>query len=178
MTEESLQEQYAKMKTTDLLGITANKSGYTELAISIAINELKNREIPEDQIRKSGAAIHEQENKFWMENCLFDLSFSQKLAYYFILWIPRVRVYFIKYFKKNGYLLKNNQSNYYSILGFLFLMITFISSELSNSVFLLFSVWPLGFLLSYLYDINFNKERQLDNLKKIKDEGELPVEYL
>jgi hypothetical protein len=177
VTEESLQEQYAKMETDDLLRITANKSGYTELAISVAIEELKKRGITEDQIRKTGEIIHEQANKLWMENCLFDLSFLQKMAYYFILWMPRLRIYFTKNFKQNGYLLKNDQSNYYSLLGFLFLIITFIFSVLFNSSFLPVSLWPIGFLLSYLFDINFNKQRQIKNLQKIKDEGELPIEY-
>lgn len=177
VTEESLQEQYTNMNTGGLFEIIANKSGYTELAVSVAMNELKKRKIPEAEIRERGAVIHKKANKFWMENCLFDLSFSQKLAYYFILWMPRARVYYVENFRRNGYLLKNNQSNYYSVLGFASLMITLICSILSNSLFLLFSIWPSGFLLSYLYDINFNKQRQIENLQKIKDEGELPVEY-
>lgn len=178
VTEKSLKEQYAKINTDDLLHIVANKSGYTELAISVAIKELKSRNISENEITKQGIVIHERENKYWMENCLFDLSFFQKLAYYFILWMSRARYSYSDNFKQEGYLLKVNQSNYYSVLGLLFLIVTFICVIYSNSLLLLFGIWPSGFLLSYLYDINYNKQKQIRNIQKIKDEGELPIEYL
>ncbi|MEO6849461.1 MAG: hypothetical protein ABI203_01955 [Mucilaginibacter sp.] len=177
VTEEDLQEQYSKMETADLLGITANKSGYTDLAISVAMKELKSRKVPEKEIRERGDVIYKQANKYWIENCLFDLSFSQKVVYYFILWIPRTRKYYSDNFRQNGYFLKLNQSNYYSFLGFIFFIGTFICGFTFNSLFLLFSTWPAGFLLSYLYDVNFNKLRQTTNLQKMKDDGELSTEY-
>jgi hypothetical protein len=177
VTEEELQEQYAQMETDDLLSITANKSGYTDLAIAVALKELKSRKIPEKKIKERGDVIYEQANKLWMDNCLFDLSFSQKLIYYFIMWVPRARYYYTNNFKQDGYFLKLNQANYYSFFGFLFFIGTFICGFTFNSLFLRFSTWPVGFLLSYLYDINFNKLRQITNLQKMKDEGELSIEY-
>jgi hypothetical protein len=141
ITEESLREQYVKMTTDELLHIVSNKSGYTELAITIATKELRHRNVSEAQVTKLGQIIHEQENKYWMDNCLLDLRMSAKLAYYFILWFPRVRYYFQNNFNQEGYLLKLNQSNYYSLLGAVSFILTLGFSAYTNS-FLSLGLWP------------------------------------
>lgn len=64
VTEESLQKQYIKMKTDDLLHMVANKSGYTQLAISVAIKELKSRKISENEITNQGIVIHERRKQY------------------------------------------------------------------------------------------------------------------
>lgn len=177
VTEEELREQYVKMTTHELLLIVSNKSGYTELAISIAKKELRYRNVSEAEITNLSQIVHDQENKYWMDNCLFDLSISTKLAYYFILWFPKARYYFPNNFKQEGYLLKLNQSNYYSVLGVVFLILTLVFSMYSGSP-LSLTLWPLGFMLTYLYDHFYNKKRQIDNFQKTKEDGELPIEYL
>ncbi|MBS1520628.1 MAG: hypothetical protein JST50_06510 [Bacteroidetes bacterium] len=177
VTEEELREQYAKMTTDELLRVVSDKSGYTELAIAVAKKELRYRKVSESEIENLSKIVHDRENKFWMDNCLFDLKILAKLAYYFILWLPRMRYYYQNNFKQEGYLLKLNQSNYYSLLGVVFFILTIIVSA-STGALISLGVWPVGFIITYLYDLFYNKQRQINNFQKIKEEGELPIEYL
>lgn len=177
VTEEELIQQYVKMTTDELLHIVSNKSGYTELAITVAKKELRYRKVSESEIENLSQIIHDQENKFWMDNCLFDLRILAKLAYYFILWLPRMRYYYQSNFKQEGYLLKLNQSNYYTLLGVVFFILTIVFSAYTNSVIAL-GIWPLGFILTYLYDLFYNRKRQINKFQKIIKEGELPIAYL
>jgi hypothetical protein len=187
-TEEELHEKYSQTATTDLLEIVNKKSDYTELAISVAHKELKARKVSAHEI-KDYKSFEDPYKELWLKNCLFDLNFPQKAASYFLgmfnyflgLIVKRLTVgirtgpLYSPNFKAKGYLLKANQYNYYSVSGFSFFVIALIASQFSGSIFLI--VWIAGFLISYLFDIGYNKQRQTDKLHKIMDKGELSWGY-
>jgi hypothetical protein len=83
VTQESLKEQYAKFDNIELLEITANKKGYTELAISVALTELKKRGIPNDEIRNYKSVLPQQPDELLVKNYLADLNLFQRSFFIF-----------------------------------------------------------------------------------------------
>jgi hypothetical protein len=175
VTNESLREQYSKMLTEDLLEIAKDKVGYTELANTVALEELKRRKVASEEIAKY-EPLARKINAPTRENCLVDLEFPKKLFYFYVLWFPKARHFYSPNFMQNGYILKSNQSNYYSVLGFISIIATFIivGSLYYNSIVAFLAVWITLFFLSYLFDVYFNRQRQMRNIQKAVDSGEIP----
>lgn len=174
VTEDELQERYAQFDTPSLLEVVSNKSGFTELANSVALKELKRRKVPEHEIRNYKPVLVEKINPLIRQNCLIDLNIFYKIIFYFVF-IPRLRRYFCYNYSAKGYLLKLHQSYYYSVVGFSFCVLSFAIMEYSGSN--IFILWCLGFILAYLFDIGFNKNRQIKNLQQALDKDELPFGY-
>ena len=170
ITRESLQEKYIKLETIDLLEIFANKQDHTELAVSVAHAELRKRQIPEDEINSYQSVFTHENEPIVLKNYLVDLKIWQKLVFYFI-WIPRLRIYFNYNFSPGGYILKSNQSNYYSITGFIFFIVAMIISTNYGCPF--YIIWIAGLLVSYIFDMLYNKQRQIDGLQKKVNEGKI-----
>nr|WP_067054351.1 hypothetical protein [Mucilaginibacter sp. L294] len=168
VTQESLQEAYAKFDTIDLLEIVANKNGYTELAVSVALAELRKRNVTNDEIRNYKSVFPQQNDELLVKNYLTDLNLFQKIIFY-ILWIPRIRSFFTMDFQSDGYVLKSQQSNYYSILGFVFCFLALATSQYPNQTYI--AVWCGGFIASYLFDICFNRDKQITDLQKRLEDG-------
>ncbi|MES2062151.1 MAG: hypothetical protein V4456_09545 [Bacteroidota bacterium] len=168
VTQESLQEAYVKLGTIDLLEIVANKNGYTELAVSVALAELKKRNVTNDEIRNYKSVFPQQPDELLVKNYLTDLNLFQKIIFY-AFWIPRIRSFFTMDFQSDGYVLKKQQSNYYSILGFIFFFLALAASPYPNSTYI--AVWCGGFVASYLFDIYFNREKQITDLRRRLEEG-------
>ena len=175
VNEESLKQKYSEMDTTDLLEIAKNKTTYTELANSVALRELKSRKI-EPEVIAQYEPILNKINDITKQNSRVDLSISHKLLYFYIMWFPKARHYYSPDFSSNGYMLKDNQSNYYSFSGFGSLVATIVLINFLNeaTLFAFLITWTLCFLLIYLFDINYNRQRQIDNIKKILDKDEIP----
>jgi len=175
VTEENLSEQYSKMLTKDLLEIAKDKTGYSELASTVALEELKRRKVSSEKIAKY-EPVARKINAPTKENCLVDLEFPKKLLYFYVLWFPKVRHFYSPNFMQKGYILKSNQSNYYSVLGFISIIATIIIvvSLYYNSIVAFLVVWIALFLLSYLFDVYFNRQRQMRNIQKAVDSGEIP----
>nr|WP_294944795.1 hypothetical protein [uncultured Mucilaginibacter sp.] len=173
ITKESLTEKYQKMATDGLLEIANDKTAYTELANSVAFEELMRRKVPVEEI-KAYKPVLRRITRQTKDNCLIDLTFAQKLLYFFIMWFPKARYFYTPGFMPNGYILKDNQANYYLVLGFISFIIS-ASVGLSNGLAANFlAIWVGCFLLSYLFDSLFNKERQKKNIQKAVEMDELP----
>jgi hypothetical protein len=180
-TEQELREKYCRMKTDELMDMVANKTDYTEMAVSVTLSELERRDVPLESVRNLQPAIAPGVAP-WRKNCLFDLNFFQKLASYFLGMFTIIRPvrFFIRTlyspgFWAEGYLLKASQFNYYAIAGFVFLVVAFASNRFSGL--LIGGIWAGGFVPVYLFDMGYNKQRQLDKLQKILEQGELPFGY-
>ncbi|MBS1526339.1 MAG: hypothetical protein JST19_11860 [Bacteroidetes bacterium] len=171
VTEEELQEKYAQFDTESLLEIATNKYSFIELANSVALKELRKRKIPEQEIRNYKPVMVKNIDPLTRQNCLIDLNIFYKIFFYFIF-IPRLRAYFTYNYAPNGYLLKLNQSYYYSVIGFSFLLLSTLIIAYSKINF--FILWCPGFIPGYLFDIGFNKSRQIKNLQEALDKNELP----
>ncbi|HTE01421.1 MAG TPA: hypothetical protein VK668_19175 [Mucilaginibacter sp.] len=165
VSKEELQGTFAELPTEKLMEIIDNKFGYTELAISVAFEELASRKISEEEIKNYKSKQIERLNNYIKKNISDDLTLSQKNLFYFI-WIPLLTFPFKQNFKEEGCALKVKQANYYSLYGFLFFILTaFLSLGLSN----LFAIalWIGGFIPAYLLDEFFNKQRQIKKLQKL-----------
>ena len=170
VTYESLQEQYTKLEVFDLLEIYTNKEAYTELAQSVALEELKKRKVPKQDIDSYKPVLIEQNDPEVLKNYLIDLKLWQKIVFYFV-WIPRIRSYFTYNFAPEGFILKSNQCNFYSVIGFVFCMLSGIISSQYHYPFV--TMWGAGFLVAHAFDILYNKQRQIDGMQKKVDEGKV-----
>ncbi|MES2110636.1 MAG: hypothetical protein V4577_17895 [Bacteroidota bacterium] len=96
-----------------------------------------------------------------LEKATADLSIFYK-ALCFIIFIRRFKG--ISLFKLDSdSILKRQQSNYYGVTGFSFFITGILLTSNFNVPFLL--AWCAGFGLSYLFDILYNRQRQIDDIK-------------
>jgi hypothetical protein len=165
VSKEELQDTFAALPTEKLMEIIDNKFGYTELAITVAFEELSSRKISEEEVKNHKWKQIEKLNTYIKKNISDDLSLSQKNLFYFI-WLPLLTFPFKQNYREEGCALKVKQANYYSLFGFLFFVLTaFMSVGFSN----LFAaaLWMGGFIPAYLLDEFFNRKRQIKKLQKL-----------
>lgn len=183
ITKEDLEEKYAKMETADLLEIMANKDNYTDLAISAATDELKNRKVPEEDIRNYKPVLKYKPDEKTIENYFVDLNILQKALSYFLvilfykLVISRFgnRFAVARNIYPARYLLKSQQANYYMVAGISFAIAAVISNNVYPSTFIY--IWVSGFIMSYLFDIGFNKQRQMNQIQEKFEQGQDPLAF-
>jgi hypothetical protein len=167
MTREDLQEQYAALSTNELLEIIDRKFDYTELAVTVALEEIGRRNLSEENIREYKEEQVAQAKSFIKKNIVDDLNVFQKILFFFI-WLPLLNFPFKQNFRDGGYILKLKQANYYSLLGFVFMVfIAFSSGSNPHSDLTDFTIWFLSFLPAYGFDEYFNRKRQIRRLRSM-----------
>src|SRR6202008_229440 len=166
VSKKELQITYSSLPTEKLMEIIDNKFGYTELAVSVAFEELAGRKISEEEIKNYKSKQIEKLNNYIRKNIAHDLTLSQKNLFYFIF-IPLLTAPFRQSFKEKGFRLKMKQANYYSIFGFIFCAFSalFVFKGLSNLFVAAF--WMSGFIPAYLMNEYFKRQRQIKKLQKI-----------
>jgi hypothetical protein len=171
-TEEELREKYTGLETVDLLHIMAHKNDYTDVAVSVASEELTKRKVPQNEIDDYQSQVVEQKKQVNTDNYFIDLSLFQKIGNYFLI-IPLVKLRFrwlgMKSAMSDGYALKYQQQNYYSIVGFSLFVVSILSTNLYRESFLY--IWISGFLVAYLFDVGYNKNRQIYILQEKVEQG-------
>ncbi len=173
------------MATEDLLQIVVQKGIYTDLAVEVAGRELQQRKVPIEVIKETKAPEDPYES-LWLKNCLFDLNVAQKAAFYFF-WLPVLVIHRYAYmfnykpvwldFKSAGYILKGQQTSLYKITGAMFFALSIMlgnASTFGNGEMIFLICWVLGFIVAFLFDISFNRQRLTDKLETYKESGELP----
>ncbi|NCD71894.1 hypothetical protein [Mucilaginibacter agri] len=175
VTKEDLQAKYATYSTAQLLDLIDHKFDYTELAVSIAIEELSKRNVSEEDIKEYKESKVENVATYIRKNIVDDLTLLQKNVFYF-LWVPFVRGAIKMNFHDDGSILKLKQANYYQFYGFIFFLIAgVISVKFDLDVWATAAVWILFFIPTYLFDESFNRNRLYNKLKdlyNISDEPE------
>jgi len=166
VSKQELQATYSSLPTEKLMEIIDNKFGYTELAVSVAFEELAGRKISEEEVKNYKFKQIEKLNNYIRKNISLDLSLSQKNLFYFIF-IPLITAPFRLSFKEKGFRLKLIQANYYSLFGFIFcgLSVMFLRQGLSNLFVAAF--WMAGFFPAYLLDEYFNRQKQIKRLQRL-----------
>ncbi len=166
VSKQELQVTYSSLPTEKLMEIIDNKFGYTEMAVSVAFEELAGRKISEEEIKNYKSKQIEKLNNYIRKNISNDLTLSQKNLFYFIF-IPLLTAPFRQNFREKGFRLKIKQSNYYSLFGFVFfgLSAMFLAQGLSNLFVAAF--WMGGFIPAYLMDEVFNRQRQIRKLQRM-----------
>jgi hypothetical protein len=177
MTREDLERQYASLSTNELLEIVDRKFDYTELAVTIALEEIHRRSVTEADIREYKEEQISKAVTFIKRNIEDDLSLLQKILFFFA-WLPLLNFPFKQNFRDGNYILKLKQANYYSFLGFAFMFLVGIASGwYSFSNLTAFTIWFLSFLPAYGFDESFNRKRQIHRLKMMfgsQEEEERP----
>lgn len=167
MTREDLQEQYAVLSTNELLEIIDRKFDYTELAVTVALEEIGRRNLSEENIREYKGEQVAQANSFIKKNIVDDLNVFFKVLFFFI-WLPLLNFPFKQNFRDGNYVLKLKQANYYSLLGFVFMVLIALSSEFApQSDLTAFTIWFLSFLPAYGFDEYFNRKRQIRKIRSM-----------
>lgn len=166
VSKDELKGIYAMLPTEKLMEIIDNKFGYTELAVSVAFEELASRRISEEEIKNYKFKQLEKLNNYIKKNISHDLAFAEKNLFYF-LFLPLFTFPFKHTFKEKGYQLKIRQANYYALLGFLFFALAswFLYQGMSNLFVIAF--WLGGFIPAYLMDEFFNRQRQIRKLQRL-----------
>lgn len=166
VTKEGLQKKYSTYSNHQLMDIIERKFDYTDLAVSVAVEELGKRNISEAEIKDYKELQIEKARDFIKKYVYDDLTFLQKNLFYF-LWIPVLNFAFKMNYREDGYLLKLKQSKYYSFLGFIFFMLSgFISGYFELSTSTSVGLWITGFIFAYTYDEYFNRNRQIETLQR------------
>src|ERR1700760_5039972 len=166
VSKKELQVTFATLPTEKLMEIIDNKFGYTELAVSVAFEELASRKISEEEIKNYKFKQIEKLNNYIKKNIEHDLAFAQKNLFYFIF-LPLLTFPFKQSFREKGYKLKIKQANYYSVFGFVFFVLAalFLYQGMSNLFVAAF--WLGGFIPAYLMDEFFNRQRQIRKLQRL-----------
>ena len=166
ITKEELELTYSKMSNQELLEILDSKFEHTELAVLIALKELANRNLTEEDIAAYKLEKVEMLNKYLQQNIIDDLNLVQKNFFYFI-WLPLITFPFKKKFVDDGCLLKLKKAHYYSLLGFLaFVIMCILNSIYDLSISLSFALLVALFIPSYFFDEFFNRQKQIERLHK------------
>jgi hypothetical protein len=167
MTREDLQEQYAALSNNELLEIIDRKFDYTELAVTVALEEIGRRNLSEENIREYKEEQIAQVNSFIKKNIVDDLNVFYKILFFFI-WLPLLNFPFKQNFRDDGYILKLRQASYYSLLGFVCMALTALSAEFApQSNLTALTIWFLSFLPVYGFDEYFNRKRQIRKLRSM-----------
>src|SRR5690606_31480277 len=166
INEEGLKKRYIELSNNELFEIIDNKFGYTDLAVKLAIRELSRRDISENDVHSYKSKLIEDFEESVLKIVHYDLKMYQKVLFY-IFWLPILNFAFKINFREKKEYLKLKQANYYSLLGFIFFMITGIVSvvfDFSNwsSLFL----WLASLIPTYVFDETLNRERFI---KKLND---------
>ncbi len=177
-TKEELQEKYATLSTDKLMEIIDHKFDYTELAVTVAIQELSTRNVTEDEIKEYKDKQVEKLKTFVKRNIVDDLSLLQKNLFFFI-WIPLLTFAFKRNFAEDGYLLKLKQANYYSWAGFISFMLigimsVFFEAEFSDTTSI--AIWIACFIPTYLLDEFLNRRRQIEKMQRLFEHNEATLE--
>lgn len=166
MTREDLKETYSTLNIRELLEILDNEADYTPLAIEVAAEEVRSRELSESDIADYEEYKTEQVSSVIRKSIADDLSLLQKNLFFFI-WFPLLTFPFRQNFKDDGYVLKLKQANYYSIAGFIFFVLTGIFSVSFGFTDLTsLGIWVLSFLPAYFFDELFNRASLIEQLRK------------
>src|ERR1700743_305384 len=111
ISRESLIEKYVKMEDADLLIILASKDDYTEMAKSVAYDELLRRGIYDSDIKELLSGVSYEYSPIILKNYKTDLKLWQKIAF-FLIWFPYIRKMLNYNFHEQGFVLKSRQANY------------------------------------------------------------------
>jgi hypothetical protein len=167
MTREDLEKLYSSLSINELLEIVDRKFEYTELAVTIALEEISRRKVSEETLKEYKDLQISRAKETIRKILLDDLKTGYKIFFFFI-WIPLLNFPFKQNYRDGNFVLKLSQAKYYSTLGFLFTILTALLSafyDLSNLTAL--TIWFISFLPAYAFDEFFNRKRLIQRFKTL-----------
>jgi len=167
VSREDLAKKYQGLSTNELMDILEDKFSYTELAVTVAFEEISKRNVTEDDVRKFKDEKVKEAANFISRNIVDELSFFQKNLFFFI-WVPFLNFLVKRNFMDDGAILKLKQANYYSWMGFgFFMFFILIQSSREFSDLLFFACWILSFAMAYYYDEYFLRIKRIKKFERI-----------
>lgn len=142
---EELKSRYASWSNRKLLAVIHYKKQYTSEAVEIARQELGQRNITTDDV---DAFLQEQEQKMRRDKMLSSVSlkFWEKVRCFFLWFLPSLS-------PKRGFTLKEQQSQTFSIAGFISLFVdAFIIYHFKKPVIAGVAILILFFLIFSWYE--------------------------
>lgn len=168
ITKEDLQQKYQKLSTEKLIEIIDNRANYTELAVEVAIAEFESRNVPKKEVTDYRVKQVDQLNSA-VERSVEPLGFLQKLLFFF-LFIPLLHFAFKMNYRSDGAALKLRQSNYYSLIGFISLILstlTIVAFDWNIADSTILGIWMIFFIPAYFFDDHFNKRIIVERTKRV-----------
>jgi len=182
VTKEDLQHKYRQFTTERLLEIIGNAANYTELAVKVAIAEFESRNVSEEEMTAYHTKqVNDKVKSFYTyieSNINIELDFFHKLLFFFFF-LPPLTFSFKLGYRRQGFRLKLRQSNYYSLIGFVSLMLVVVmvvnfNLDISDATTL--GIWMIFFIPAYLLDGFFNRKARVKKTKKILWENGFELE--
>lgn len=164
MNKEDLEQQYAALSTNELLEIVDRKFDYTDLAVAVALAEISKRGISEETMKEYKDLQVSRAKETLQKIIIDDLKVGYKIFFFFI-WFPLFNFAPKQNYRDGNFVLKLRQANYYSRLGFLFMILTALASGVYNfSDLTAATIWFVSFLPAFAFDEFFNRKRLLQRL--------------
>jgi hypothetical protein len=168
VTKEDLQQKYQKLSTEKLIEIIDNKVNYTELALEVAKAEFVSRNASKQDVADYVWKKIDNTNSA-VEKSIEPIGFFQKLLFFF-LFIPLLHFAFKMNYRSDGATLKLRQSNYYSLIGFITLILSTLAIvafnwNVADSTVL--GIWMIFFIPAYLLDDYFNKRIIIERINRV-----------
>jgi hypothetical protein len=167
MDEDRLRKRYSQFTRSQLLNIVDNQGNYTDLAISIALDELSRRGVWEEDILSYEKEQFEKEKILIEKSINYELNLWHKMLFFSVLIIPFFGAAFRQNFLEDGHMLKLKQAAYYSRFGFfsiIFVVIISIFFVLGNLISL--SVFISFFLVALVFDNRMNRQKMLREMER------------
>lgn len=152
ISKEEIQKRYSSFSDKDILEIIANKNDYTEVAISVAYEELNKRNIALEDAESYSQEVKEEKKRI-IENKR--LGFISKLFYYLFSFTGMgfLTAYLNREdYKKKGSVYKGKQILYYSLFGVGFMFFSIFSSFFEPLKAVALIILPITFIAALLLE--------------------------
>lgn len=159
-SKEELQKKYATLSDAQILDVLANKSNYTNIAFDVAFEELKKRNISEQETEQY-IHIVQEERKQTIENK--QLHLIGKILY-FVLAFSFIGIFaaFLNKedYEKRGSVHKSRQILYYSVFGIVFYTFLKAYAVFCGGVgLLIIPIIIIAFLIAFFLENRFLKKK-------------------
>lgn len=172
VTKEDLQQKYRDLSTEKLIEIIDNKANYTELAVEVAKAEFLSRNASKEEVIDYFVQKIDNGN-LALERSVEPLGFFQKLLFFF-LFIPLLHFAFKMNYKADGATLKIRQSNYYSLIGFISLILstlTIVAFDWDVPDLTTLGIWMIFFIPAYFLDDHFNQRVIIERINRVLEKA-------
>jgi hypothetical protein len=172
ITKEELLDKYSRYTTSELLEVIEHKHNYTDLAVVTAIEEIGRRKVTEDEIASHKLAQSKSQVENVKRNYVDRLSVWQK-HFFFFIWIPILTFPFKRNFVEDGYQMKLKQARYFSLLGFISILVaTFLSIQFAFTKYSFWLIVILEFGATLVFDGVFNPVYHLVDQEELENTEE------
>jgi len=172
VNKEDLIRRYEKLSNRELMDMIDHRHEYTALATTVAEEVLSKRDVTEKDVAGHKAAKVAGHYSTIDKNFIDDLSFGQKVFFFYFFWIDMIGIGFKGNFLRDGFELKYTQARYFEFMGLLSMVVTaflMLSLDLDSIVqLILFGLSGMAFIY---YDLTVRKPKRLEAHSRYRQQG-------